>query len=217
MNLLESHTQRLATILDLAPVVPVVVVHDAAQAVPLARALVAGGIPAIEVTLRTPVALEAVRAIAAEVEGAVVGVGTVIEPAQLDAALAAGAQFAVSPGASPRLLAAAREHALSWLPGAATASECMALLEEGYRLLKFFPAEAVGGVDALKGLGGPLPQLGFCATGGIRLDNAPKYLALPNIRAVGGSWLTPDSALALGDYARIEALAREAAGLKRSP
>ena len=216
MNLLESHTHRLATILDLAPVVPVVVVHHIEHAVKLARALVAGGIPAIEVTLRTSVALDAVRAIAAEVEGAVVGVGTVIEPRQFDEALAAGAQFAVSPGAIPKLLAAAREHALPWLPGAATASECMGLFEEGYRLLKFFPAEAAGGVNALKGFGGPLPQLGFCATGGISLDNAPKYLALPNIRAVGGSWLTPESALAAGDYARIEALAREAANLKRA-
>lgn len=215
MNL-DSHTHRLATILDLAPVVPVVVVHSVAQAVPLARALVAGGIAAIEVTLRTPVALEAVRAIAAEVEGAVVGVGTVVEPAQFDAALEAGAQFAVSPGASPRLIAAARAHALPWLPGAATASECMALLEEGYTLLKFFPAEAAGGVAALRGFGGPLPQLGFCATGGISLANAADYLALPNIRAVGGSWLTPDSALLSGDYARIEALARQAAGLREA-
>lgn len=216
MNLLDSHAHRLAAILDLAPVVPVVVVHNIEQAVDLARALVAGGIPSIEVTLRTPVALDAVRAIAAEVEGAVVGVGTVVDPKQFDQALEAGAQFAVSPGSSPRLLAAAREHALPWLPGAATASECMSLLEEGYRLLKFFPAEAAGGVSALKGFGGPLPQLGFCATGGISLDNAPKYLALPNIRAVGGSWLTPESALLAGDYARIEALAREAASLKRA-
>jgi 2-dehydro-3-deoxyphosphogluconate aldolase / (4S)-4-hydroxy-2-oxoglutarate aldolase len=214
MTTTDSHTHRLAAILDLAPVVPVVVVHGAAQAVDIARALVAGGIPAIEITLRTPQALDAVRAVAAEVEGAVVGVGTVVEPRQFDEAMAAGAQFAVSPGSSPRLLAAARAHALPWLPGAATASECMHLLEEGYSLLKFFPAEAAGGVAALKGIAGPLPQLGFCATGGISLANAPNYLALPNIRAVGGSWLTPESALLGGDYARIEQLAREAAGLR---
>ena len=214
MNPIESHARRLAAILDLAPVVPVVVLHEAGQAVRLARALVAGGIRAIEVTLRTPAALDAVRAIASEVEGAVVGVGTVLDPQQLDQALRAGAQFAVSPGATPNLIAAARQHALPWLPGAATASECMALLEQGHRLVKFFPAEAAGGVDALKSFAGPLPQLGFCATGGIGAGNAAGYLALPNVRAVGGSWLTPAAALAAGDFACIEALARAAAGLR---
>lgn len=209
--------QQLATlqhIADLAPVIPVVVVDAVAQAVGLARALVAGGIPAIEITLRTPAALDAIRAVAAEVEGAVVGVGTVLTPEQLDAAWKAGARFAVSPGSSPRLLAAAREHELPWLPGAATASECMHLLEEGYRLLKFFPAEAAGGVAALKGIGGPLPQLGFVATGGIGPDNAASYLKLPNLHAVGGSWLTPADAVQSGDWARIEALAKAAKGLR---
>ncbi len=209
--------QQLATlqhIAGLAPVIPVVVVDQVAHAVGLARALVAGGIPAIEITLRTAAALDAIRAVAAEVEGAVVGVGTVLTPAQLDAAWKAGARFAVSPGSSPRLLAAARDHELPWLPGAATASECMHLLEEGYRLLKFFPAEAAGGVAALKGIGGPLPQLGFVATGGIGPDNAASYLKLPNLRAVGGSWLTPPDAVQSGDWARIEALAKAATGLR---
>lgn len=215
MNLVDAHTQRLAGILGLAPVLPVVVLRDAAQAVQAARALVAGGIPAIEVTLRTAAALDAVRAIAAEVEGAVVGVGTVLDPRQLDQALRAGARFAVSPGATPNLIAAARQHALPWLPGAATASECMALREQGYSLIKFFPAEAAGGVDALKSFAGPLPQLGFCATGGIGAGNAAGYLALPNVRAVGGSWLTPAAALEAGDFARIEALARAAACSRR--
>jgi 2-dehydro-3-deoxyphosphogluconate aldolase/(4S)-4-hydroxy-2-oxoglutarate aldolase len=207
--------QQLASlqhIAGLAPVIPVVVVDAVAQAVGLARALVAGGIPAIEITLRTPAALDAIRAVAAEVEGAVVGVGTVLTPEQLDAAWKAGARFAVSPGSSPRLLAAAREHELPWLPGAATASECMHLMDEGYRLLKFFPAEAAGGVAALKGIGGPLPQLGFVATGGIGPDNAASYLKLPNLHAVGGSWLTPADAVQSGDWARIEALAKAAKG-----
>ncbi len=210
----DQHLATLQHIAGLAPVIPVVVVDAVAPAVELARALVAGGIPAIEITLRTPAALDAIRAVAAEVEGAVVGVGTVLTPEQLDAACKAGARFAVSPGSSPRLLAAARDHELPWLPGAATASECMHLLDEGYRLLKFFPAEAAGGVAALKGIGGPLPQLGFVATGGIGPDNAASYLKLPNLHAVGGSWLTPADAVQSGDWARIEALAKAAKGLR---
>lgn len=212
--IISAHQQRLDAILSLAPVVPVVVLERLADAVPLARALVAGGIPAIEVTLRTPAALDAVRAIAAEVEGAVVGVGTVLTPAQLDQALAAGARFAVSPGSSPDLLAAAASHALPWLPGAATASECMALLERGHRLLKFFPAEAAGGVAALRSLAGPLPQLGFCATGGIGPGNARDYLSLGSVRAVGGSWLTPADAVAAQDWSRVTALSAAAAAMR---
>jgi 2-dehydro-3-deoxyphosphogluconate aldolase/(4S)-4-hydroxy-2-oxoglutarate aldolase len=180
----------------------------------LARALVAGGIPAIEVTLRTDAALEAVRAIAAEVPGAVVGVGTVRRPADFVAALAAGARFAVSPGASPDLLAAARDIELPWLPGAATASEAMALAERGYLQQKFFPAEAAGGTAALRSLHGPLPDIRFCATGGITPANAATYLAVPNVACVGGSWLTPAKLLQAGDWAGIEALAREAAALR---
>ena len=214
MTGMDDKQQALAQYLVLAPVVPVVVIDDAAQAVPLARALVAGGIRAIEITLRTPAALAAVRAIAAEVEGAVVGVGTVLTPEQLLAAGRAGARFAVSPGASPNLLAAAQDSALPWLPGAATASEAMTLREHGYRHLKFFPAESSGGVAALRALAGPLPDLHYCATGGIGLHNARDYLALANAIAVGGSWLTPNERVANGDWTGITQLAREAAALR---
>ena len=214
MTGMDDRQQTLAQTLALAPVVPVVVIDDAALAVSLARALVAGGIPAIEITLRTPAALEAVRAIAAEVEGAVVGVGTVLTPEQLLAAERAGARFAVSPGASPRLIDAAQTSALPWLPGAATASEAMALREHGYRHLKFFPAESSGGVAALRALAGPLSDLRYCATGGIGLHNARDYLALANVSAVGGSWLTPNERIRAGDWAGIEQLARAAAALR---
>lgn len=214
MTGMDDKQQTLAQYLKLAPVVPVVVIDDAAHAVPLARALVAGGIRAIEITLRTPAALDAVRAVAAEVEGAVVGVGTVLAPEHLLAAERAGARFAVSPGASPDLLAAARDSALPWLPGAATASEAMTLLAHGYRYLKFFPAESSGGVAALRALAGPLPELRYCATGGIGLHNARDYLALANVIAVGGSWLTPGERIAKGDWAGITQLAREAAALR---
>jgi 2-dehydro-3-deoxyphosphogluconate aldolase/(4S)-4-hydroxy-2-oxoglutarate aldolase len=180
----------------------------------MSRALVAGGVPAIEVTLRTPAALEAVRAIAAEVEGAVVGVGTVLGADDLRAAHEAGARFAVSPGATPRLLDAAAEIPLPLLPGAATASEAMALLERGYRHLKFFPAVPAGGARLLAAWAGPLPQLRFCPTGGISAASAGDFLALPNVLCVGGSWLTPADRLVAGDWAGIEALARAAANLR---
>ena len=202
----------LESILHAAPVIPVVVIHDAAHAVPLARALVAGGIPAIEVTLRTRVALDAVRAMA-EVEGAIVGVGTVRRPQDLEAARKAGARFAVSPGATPELIAAAQSDALPWLPGAATASEAMALADAGFVYQKFFPAEAAGGVAALRSLHGPLPEVRFCATGGICADNARAYLAALNVACVGGSWLTPASLMDAGDWTAIEALACAAARL----
>lgn len=214
MTDMSAKQHALERYLTLAPVVPVVVVDDAAHAVPLARALVAGGIRAIEITLRTPAALDAVRAIAAEVEGAVVGVGTVLTSEQLLAAEHAGARFAVSPGASLRLIDAAQDTALPWLPGAATASEAMVLHERGYRHLKFFPAESSGGAAALRALNGPLPELRYCATGGIGLHNARDYLALPNVIAVGGSWLTPSERVANGDWAGIAHLAREAAALR---
>jgi 2-dehydro-3-deoxyphosphogluconate aldolase/(4S)-4-hydroxy-2-oxoglutarate aldolase len=206
--------QQIERTMRLAPVIPVVVIDDARAAVPMARALVAGGVPAIEVTLRTAAALEAVRAIAAEVEGAVVGVGTVLGQADLLAAYEAGARFAVSPGATPRLLDAAEDIPLPLLPGAATASEAMALLERGYRHLKFFPAVPAGGARLLAAWAGPLPQLRFCPTGGIGAASAADFLALPNVLCVGGSWLTPADKLVAGDWAGIEQLARAAGSLR---
>ncbi|MBA9004593.1 bifunctional 4-hydroxy-2-oxoglutarate aldolase/2-dehydro-3-deoxy-phosphogluconate aldolase [Thermomonospora cellulosilytica] len=201
-------------LLDLCPVVPVVVLHDAADAVPVARALVAGGLPAIEVTLRTPAALDAIKRIAAEVEGAVVGAGTVVTPRQAAEAAGAGARFLVSPGCTDRLRAAMTDTGLPFLAGVATASEAMALLEHGVTAMKFFPAKAAGGPAYLKALAGPLPQVRFCPTGGITLDTAGDYLSLPNVGCVGGTWLTPDDAVRAGDWARIEDLARAAAALR---
>ncbi|WP_406445903.1 bifunctional 4-hydroxy-2-oxoglutarate aldolase/2-dehydro-3-deoxy-phosphogluconate aldolase [Streptomyces sp. NBC_01613] len=203
-----------ASLLDLAPVVPVVVLDDVADAVPLARALVAGGLPAIEVTLRTPVALEAIRAIAAEVPDAVVGAGTVITPEQVKESVAAGARFLVSPGWTDVLLEAMRASGVPFLPGVSTTSEVVALLERGVREMKFFPAQAAGGTAYLKSLAGPLPQARFCPTGGIGAANAPEYLGLPNVGCVGGTWMIPGDAVAAGDWVRIEALAREAAALR---
>ena len=212
-NLIEQKQEQIETIMRLAPVIPVVVIHELKAAVSMARALVAGGTPAIEVTLRTPVALEAIRAIAAEVEGAMVGVGTVLSATALHAAQQAGARFAVSPGMSPYLLDAADDSPLPLLPGAATASEAMRLLERGYRHLKFFPAVPAGGYKLLGAWASPLPQIRFCPTGGISLSNAADFLVLPNVICVGGSWLTPADKLAAGDWAAIELLAREAASL----
>ncbi|MFD7771481.1 bifunctional 4-hydroxy-2-oxoglutarate aldolase/2-dehydro-3-deoxy-phosphogluconate aldolase [Streptomyces sp. NPDC059787] len=202
-----------SSVLDLAPVVPVVVVEDAADAVPLARALVAGGLPAIEVTLRTPPALDAIRAIAGEVPDALVGAGTVITPEQVGEAVAAGARFLVSPGWTDVLLDAMRASGVPFLPGVSTVSEVVALLERGVREMKFFPAQAAGGTAYLKSLAGPLPQARFCPTGGIGPDSAPDYLALPNVGCVGGSWMLPADAVAARDWGRVEALARAAAGL----
>ncbi|MFI8892563.1 bifunctional 4-hydroxy-2-oxoglutarate aldolase/2-dehydro-3-deoxy-phosphogluconate aldolase [Streptomyces paradoxus] len=202
-----------ASVLDLAPVVPVVVVEDAGDAVPLARALVAGGLPAIEVTLRTPAALQAIREIAREVPGAVVGAGTVIRPGQVAEAVAAGSRFLVSPGWTEVLLEAMRASGVPFLPGVSTASEVVALLERGVREMKFFPAQAAGGTAYLKSLSGPLPQARFCPTGGIGPGSAPDYLALPNVGCVGGSWMLPQDAVAARDWGRVEALAREASAL----
>ncbi|WP_217142548.1 bifunctional 4-hydroxy-2-oxoglutarate aldolase/2-dehydro-3-deoxy-phosphogluconate aldolase [Streptomyces sp. AC627_RSS907] len=201
------------SVLDLAPVVPVVVVDDLADAVPLARALVAGGLPAIEVTLRTPVAVDAIRAIAGEVPGAVVGAGTVITPEQVGEVVAAGARFLVSPGWTDVLLAAMRASGVPFLPGVSTTSEVVALLERGVREMKFFPAEAAGGTAYLRALAAPLPQARFCPTGGIGPASAPEYLALPNVGCVGGSWMLPKDAVAERDWGRVEALARAAAAL----
>ncbi|MET8824985.1 bifunctional 4-hydroxy-2-oxoglutarate aldolase/2-dehydro-3-deoxy-phosphogluconate aldolase [Streptomyces sp. NPDC004610] len=203
-----------ASVLDLAPVIPVVVVDDPADAVPLARALVAGGLPAIEVTLRTPGALDAIRAIAAEVPDAVVGAGTLINPGQVTDAVAAGARFLVSPGWTDALVESMRGSGVPFLPGVSTTSEVVALLERGVSELKFFPAQAAGGTAYLKSLYGPLPQARFCPTGGIGADSAPGYLALPNVACVGGSWMLPKDAVAGGDWGRITGLAREAAGLR---
>ncbi|WP_455359438.1 bifunctional 4-hydroxy-2-oxoglutarate aldolase/2-dehydro-3-deoxy-phosphogluconate aldolase [Streptomyces sp. SYSU K21746] len=204
----------MTSVLDLAPVVPVVVLQGAADAVPLARALVAGGLPAIEVTLRTPAALDAIRAIAAEVPEAVVGAGTVISPEGVADAVAAGSRFLVSPGWSERLLDAMRGAGVPFLPGVSTASEVVALLERGVTEMKFFPAEAAGGTAYLASLAGPLPQARFCPTGGISLASAPSYLALPNVGCVGGTWMLPPDAVAARDWQRVKRLAAEASTLR---
>ncbi|MER7206426.1 bifunctional 4-hydroxy-2-oxoglutarate aldolase/2-dehydro-3-deoxy-phosphogluconate aldolase [Streptosporangium sp. NPDC000239] len=202
------------SLLDIAPVIPVVVIDDPETAVPMARALVRGGLPVIEVTLRTEGALEAVERIAAEVPEAVIGAGTVRTGADVDAAVKAGARFLVSPGSTPSLLDAMRDSGVPFLPGVATASEVLALAERGLTEMKFFPAEAAGGLPYLKALAGPLAEVRFCPTGGIKPATAATYLALPNVGCVGGSWLTPADALASGDYSRIERLAAEAAALR---
>lgn len=201
-------------ILTRAPVIPVLTIGNFASAVPLARALCAGGLSVIEVTLRTDAALAAIAAIAADVEGCVVGAGTVLRQADADAAIAAGARFLVSPGTTPALSNAFAECPVPVLPGCATVSEAMALSDLGFAVLKFFPAEPSGGVSWLKSVSAPLPHLRFCPTGGIDMRNAKDYLALPNVMAVGGSWVAPADAVTAGDYARIAALAREAAGLR---
>ena len=205
----QEQSERAAEICGLAPVVPVLVVEDAATAADLARALVAGGLPALEVTLRTPAALDVIREMAG-VEGGVVGAGTLLTPQDVANAVDAGALFGVSPGATDRLLDAAAEAGLPMLPGAATATEAMALLEKGYTVQKFFPAEASGGAAALKAIGAPIPQIRFCPTGGVSLANARDYLGLPNTICVGGSWVAPKSKVDQGDWNGIEALAREA-------
>ena len=208
-----NRQEGIVRVLKLAPVVPVLVIDDAATAVPLARALVAGGLRAIEVTFRTKAALESIRAIAAEVEGAVVGAGTVLTAAQVGQAVDAGCGFMVSPGASLDLLTAVRDCPVPLLPGAATASEAMTLLEQGYAYQKFFPAEPAGGVAYLKALASPLAGITFCPTGGISRDSAGRYLALDNVICVGGSWVAPTDKVAAGAWGDIEALARDAFGL----
>ncbi len=200
-------------ICKLAPIVPVLVVKDVAHARPLAEALVKGGLPALEVTLRTPCALDAIREMA-KVDGGVVGAGTLVTPADVHAAVEAGAKFGVSPGATDELLDACEEAGLPLLPGAASASEAMRLLARGYDMLKFFPAEAAGGAPALKAIGAPLPQITFCPTGGVSPANANDYLSLPNVVCAGGSWVAPGDLVAAGDWAGIEALAHDAAKLK---
>ncbi|MEX1660618.1 bifunctional 4-hydroxy-2-oxoglutarate aldolase/2-dehydro-3-deoxy-phosphogluconate aldolase [Thioclava sp. 15-R06ZXC-3] len=210
----QDQSKAARKVCELAPIVPVIVVRDVADAVPLAKALIAGGLPALEVTLRTPCALDAIRAMA-DIEGGMVGAGTLLTPADVKAAKAAGAKFGVSPGATERLVKACEDEGLPLLPGAATASEVMKLYELGYDVLKFFPAEASGGAPAIKAIGAPIPQVSFCPTGGVSLKNANDYLSLPNVLCAGGSWVAPDSMVQSGDWAGIETLAREAAALPR--
>ncbi len=211
-----SRHDETASIMALAPVIPVLTVASVEDGLAQAKALAAGGLYAIEVTLRTPNALAAIKAIAREVPDAVVGAGTIISADQIDEAVAAGARFLVSPGASPELARAAAASPVPFLPGCATASEAMALRDLGFRALKLFPAEAVGGARLLASLAAPLPDLRFCPTGGVDLRKAPDYLRLPNVACVGGSWMLPKDALARGDYAAVEGLAREAATLART-
>ena len=203
------------SLLDVVPVLPVVVTDSAEQGVAIAQALVDGGLPAIEVTLRTSAALEAIRAISAEVPEILVGAGTIARPGHARLAADAGAQFLVSPGTTGSLLHAMRDTGLPFLPGVATVSEVLAALEAGCTELKLFPAEASGGTAFLKSVAGPVPQARFCPTGGITAASAPTYLALPNVGCVGGSWLTPADAVAAGDWERVAKLSAEAAGLVR--
>src|SRR5882724_2098425 len=197
------------------PVIPVLAIERAADAVPLARALAAGGLRVIEVTLRTTAALDAIRAIASDVPDCVVGVGTVTRPSDIAQAIAAGAKYLVSPGTPAELAAALAEASVPVLPGCATVSEAMALMARGFKVLKFFPAEASGGTAWLKSVAAPLPEAKFCPTGGIDAGNVAAYLACPNVLAVGGSWVAPKDAIASPDWSRITQLAREAAALRR--
>ncbi len=204
------------TVLQQGPVIPVIVIEDAAKAVRMGRALVAGGVRVLEITLRTPAALEAVRALSAEVPEAIVGVGTVLEAKQFAEARKAGAQFAISPGFTPSLIDAAADAGISYLPGVTSPTEMMGAMEKGLTTLKFFPAEAAGGIPMLKSFASPFPTVKFCPTGGISLSSAPSYLALPNVVCVGGSWLVPPEAVRDNNWAEVTRLAQEAAALKRA-
>lgn len=196
------------------PVIPVIVIGDLAQAVPLAKALVAGGVRVLEVTLRTPAGLDAIRAIAREVPDAIVGVGTVTAPEEFAEARAAGAQFAVSPGLTPALAEAGRTSGMPCLPGVMTPSDVIAARAAGFRQLKLFPAQQAGGLGMLRALHGPFPDIVFCPTGGVTEETAPEFLALPNVACVGGSWLTPKAAVDAKDWAGITRLAARAAALR---
>ena len=209
---------KALTILEVmraGPVIPVIVIEHLAQAVPLAKALVAGGVCVLEVTLRTPLALAAVRAIAEEVPEAIVGVGTLTRPEDISEALEAGARFGVSPGLAPALSEATQDRGLPLLPGVMTPSEIIAARLAGFCALKLFPAQQAGGVGMLKAMAGPFQDVVFCPTGGITAETAPDFLALPNVICVGGSWLTPQAALAAGDWQAITELARQASALSR--
>ncbi len=205
---------KVDAILAAGPVMAVVVVEKVAAAISLARALVEAGNPLIEITLRTPAALEAIAAVAAEVPGALVGAGTVVRPHDFDAVVTAGAKFAISPGATPALLRACADGPIPFLPGVATASELMSGIELGYQRFKFFPAESLGGAGTLKALHGPFPEIRFCPTGGIGADNAARYWALANVACVGGSWITPTDLVTRGAFDEIGRLAREAAAIR---
>jgi 2-dehydro-3-deoxyphosphogluconate aldolase/(4S)-4-hydroxy-2-oxoglutarate aldolase len=202
-------------LLQQSPVMPVIVINDLDTAADLARALVAGGVRSLEITLRSDFALQAITLISAEVPDALVGVGTVRSAQQLEAAINAGARFGVSPGLTPEIAQAARESGLPFLPGVATPSEAMYAADQGFTVQKLFPASAVGGVALLKALYGPLPDIMFCPTGGINAGNARDYLSLPNVGCVGGSWLTPEAAVAATDWSAITALARQACELAK--
>jgi 2-dehydro-3-deoxyphosphogluconate aldolase/(4S)-4-hydroxy-2-oxoglutarate aldolase len=202
-------------VMTTSPVMPVMVINQLEHAVPLARALVAGGLKVLEITLRTPVALDAIRLIKAEVSGAIVGAGTIINTVTLDQAIQAGAEFIVSPGVTDTLLKAALASGVPILPGVVTPSEVMRLMDQGITAMKFFPAEAAGGIPMLKSIGGPLPQITFCPTGGVTPKNAPDYLALSNVACVGGSWMAPAELVDACDWAEITRRAAEATALKK--
>ena len=206
-------TYTIEQVLALAPVIPVLAIDDIDDAVPLAQALVRGGLPVLEVTLRTPQAVSIIELLKREVPDAIVGAGTVLNCNDLARVVAVGADFVVTPGCTPALLQAAAQLALPFMPGIATASELMACLEQGFSAVKFFPAEAAGGVALLKSLGGPFPAATFCPTGGIGPDNLADYLALPAVKTVGGSWLTPKSLVARKDWPAISQLASAARDL----
>ncbi len=202
-------------IVNTSPVVPVIVVDKIEQAAPLAQALYNGGLKVLEITLRTPVALEAMKAMKAAVPEAIVGAGTIVSPKDVNAAVEAGADFLVSPGTTDEMLDAVQAAGIPMLPGVSTPSDAMRLKARGFSVLKFFPAEAAGGTNMLKSIGGPLGDLRFCPTGGINLTRAPEYLALPNVVCVGGTWMIPKDLIEAGDWQGIETLAREAASLSR--
>jgi 2-dehydro-3-deoxyphosphogluconate aldolase/(4S)-4-hydroxy-2-oxoglutarate aldolase len=214
--MLEKSRARLNEVFALAPVVPVITIENTRDAVPLARALVAGGLPVVEITLRTAAAADAARAIIAEVKDAVVGIGTVLSPSDLEMVAKMGAAFAISPGQSQELLDAASSGALPFVPGIQTASDLIACVTRGFDLVKFFPAVPAGGLAALNALAGPFPNVRFCPTGGIGQDNASQWLANPKIVAVGGSWVAPASDIAAGNWSVIEARAKAAAALRRA-
>ncbi len=208
-------TVSIKQVMTTSPVMPVMVINNLEQAVPLAKALVEGGLKVLEITLRTPVALDAIRRIKAEVPGAIVGAGTIINIETLNNAIEAGAEFIVSPGVTDSLIDAALASGVPILPGVATSSEVMRLLEKGITSMKFFPAEAAGGIPMLKSFGGPLPQVTFCPTGGVNPKNAPEYLGLSNVACVGGSWMAPAELVDAGDWTEITRRATEAASLKK--
>ncbi|MBX3428276.1 MAG: bifunctional 4-hydroxy-2-oxoglutarate aldolase/2-dehydro-3-deoxy-phosphogluconate aldolase [Hyphomonadaceae bacterium] len=209
-----SKPHDATTLLTLSPVIPVVTIDNAADAVPLARVLLASGIPTIEITLRTPAALDAIKAVVGEAPEMVVGAGTVLSIKDLDAAIEAGAKYALSPGATPKLMKAARKASIPFIPGVATASEIMRGLDLGYTCFKFFPAEQLGGAAAIKSIGAPLAAARFCPTGSITPEKASAYLALRNVLCVGGSWIAPSEYIKAGDWASIETAAKRAVALK---